>query len=106
MARGETRVAAWRAIHARRPGLLAALPPGLARGAIAATALLCDPVSRAEVAADVTPRLAAIPGGKRTLAHALASIDRCIARRAAAGDIAAALAAAPAPANRPLTPRR
>jgi alanyl aminopeptidase len=104
--RSETRAAAWQAIRPRLPQLLDALPAASARDVITATAWQCDASARAEIAADFTPRIAAILDGKRTLAHALASIDRCIARRAAAGDIAAALAAAPAPASRPLTPRR
>jgi hypothetical protein len=105
LSRGETRTAAWEAIHARLGALLAVLPALQARELIAATAAQCDAAARDEVAADFAPRLAAIRDGKRTLDRALASIDRCIARRAAAGDLAAMLAAAPAPAARPLTPR-
>jgi alanyl aminopeptidase len=99
--RTETRTAAWQALHARLGALLDALPASRARDLIAATSALCDAGARAEVAADFTPRFAAIPDGKRTLARALASIDRCISRRAAAGDIAAALSAAPVPVRRP-----
>src|SRR5262249_29204618 len=93
--RTETRTAAWRAAHARLGALLGALAPGTAGDLLGATAVQCDAAVRAEVVSDFTPRLAAIPGGKRALDHALASIDRCIARRAAAGDLPAALAATP-----------
>jgi alanyl aminopeptidase len=103
--RGETRTAAWQAIHARLPQLLAALPAARARDVAAATSRLCDARARAEVAADFAPVLTT-PDGRRTLKQALARIDHCIARRAAAGDIAAALAAAMPPTGRLSTPRR
>ncbi|HSS01521.1 MAG TPA: M1 family aminopeptidase [Kofleriaceae bacterium] len=104
--RSETRTAAWQAVRARLPQLLGALPAARARDVIAATAWQCNASARAEVAAEFAPRIDSILDGKRALGRALASIDRCIARRAAAGDIAAALASAAAPASRPLTPRR
>jgi cytosol alanyl aminopeptidase len=104
MARGETRVAAWQAVHARLPQLLAALPAARARDIAAETRWQCDARVRAEVAADFAPLLTT-PEGKRTLKQALARIDHCIARRAAAGDIAAALAAAAPATGRLWTPR-
>jgi len=92
--------------------VFAALPAVRRRNLIEAMAALCDATARAEVVADVTPELAAIGDGQRVLDQTLATIDRCIARRAAVGDIAAALAASPvpgaatsAPARRPMTPR-
>jgi alanyl aminopeptidase len=103
--RGDTRTAAWHAIHERVARLVGALAGARARDVIAATGSLCDATARAEVAADFTPRLAAIGDGKRVLGRALAAIDRCIARRAAAGDVANALAARPVPAAGALTPR-
>lgn len=103
--RGATRTAAWRAIHERVARLVAAFTGARVGDVIAATASLCDAAARAEVAADFTPRLAAIGDGKRVLGRALAAIDRCIARRAAAGDVARALAAIPVPAAGSLTPR-
>ena len=85
--------ATWRAIHGRLAAVLAALPAARAGDVIAATASLCDREARAEVVTDFEPRIAAIDDGKRALDRALAVIDRCIARRAAAGDVAHALAA-------------
>jgi len=111
--RGGDRATAWRAIHARLPEVLAALPAAQVRAVIAATAVLCDAPTRAELAAAFTPRLAAIHGGSpalaravdRALGHALATIDRCIARRAATGDIAGALTVA-RPSQRASAPHR
>jgi peptidase M1-like protein len=107
--RGESRTAAWRAMHARIGPLLGALA-AQTREVIAATGALCDPAARAEVAADFTPRIEALVDGKRAAARALeralASIDRCVARRNAAGDIAAALAATSAPTIGGSTPPR
>jgi len=93
--RGETATAAWHAIHDRLGKLLGALPGARVRDVIAATASLCDVTARSEILADFSSRVAAISNGKRTLDHALAAIDRCIAHRPAAGDIANALAATP-----------
>jgi alanyl aminopeptidase len=103
--RTETRYAAWRAIHARLPQLLGALTAARTRDVADATGALCDAQARAEVAADFASLLAS-PDGKRTLQHVLAAIDHCIARRAAAGDIAAAIAASMPPTGRLSTPRR
>jgi alanyl aminopeptidase len=97
LSRGETTTAAWHAIHGRLAKLVDALPVDRVHAVIAATAPLCDVAARAEVVADFTPRIAATSVGKRELDRALATIDRCIARRAAAGDLVRALAAAPAP---------
>jgi len=82
----------WRAIHARFAEVIAALGPSGARDAVAALSALCEPGARGELATDAAPRLESIDDGRRTLAHTLAAIDRCIARRAALGDVAAALA--------------
>ncbi len=103
--RGETAMAAWHAIHDRFAKLSGALTGTEARDVIAATASLCDATARTEVWADFAPRVAEISDGQRRLDHALASIDSCIARRAAAGSIANALAAKPRPADGTLTPR-
>jgi alanyl aminopeptidase len=94
LARSEARSAAWRAIRGRFPAVIEALGRAGARDALAALAALCDPTARAELAAAATPTLAAIDDGRRVLDRTLATIDRCVARRAAAGDLAAALAAA------------
>jgi alanyl aminopeptidase len=93
LARSEARSAAWRAIRDRFPAVIEALGRAGARDALAALAVLCDPTARAELAAAAAPKLAAIDGGRRALDHTLATIDRCVARRRAAGDLAAALAA-------------
>jgi alanyl aminopeptidase len=103
--RGDARTAAWRAIHDRFVRLGGALAGAGARDVVAATAGLCEPPARAEVAADFTARLAATGEDRRALGRALAAIDRCIARRAAAGDVASALAATAVPAAGALTPR-
>jgi hypothetical protein len=103
--RGETATAAYHAIHERLGKLLDALTSARARDVIAATASLCDPTARAEVLADFAARVGATSDGRRALDHALAAIDRCIARRTAAGDIASALAVIPASRTGALTPR-
>ena len=103
--RGETATATWHAIHDRFAAVFGALTGAQARDVMTATASLCEATARAEVWADFTPRVAAMGDGSRTLAHALAAIDRCIARRAAAGSIANALAAGAASGGRALTPR-
>lgn len=94
LARSEARSAAWRAIRDRFPAVVEALGRAGARDALGALAVLCDAAARAELAAVAVPRLAAIDDGRRVLDRTLATIDRCVARRAAAGDLAAALAAA------------
>ena len=94
--RRETTTAAWHAIHGRLAAVFGALPAARARDVIAATSSLCDLAARAEVVADFTPRIDVIDDGARAFDHALAVIDRCIAWRAAAGDVVHALAATPA----------
>lgn len=92
--RAPTRTAAWAAVRPRIAALVRRLGPDDASELVTATAALCEPVRRAEVAAAFAPVLADITDGRRLLDRALAAIDRCIARRAAAGDIATALARA------------
>ena len=92
LVRGDSRTAAWRAIHRQFAGVFTALDGTAARDALAALAGLCDAGARAQLAAAARPLAAVIPDGRRTLDRTLATIDRCVARRAAAGDIAAALA--------------
>jgi cytosol alanyl aminopeptidase len=93
VARGDARSAAWRAIRAQFPAVVEALGSAGAHAALAALAALCDATARAELAAAAAPQLAAIGDGRRVLDRTLATIDRCVARRAGAGDLAAALAA-------------
>jgi hypothetical protein len=99
--RGDSRGAAWRALHARFAQAIGALSDDRLDDVVGAAAALCSARERAELVADVAAPRAALrtrPGVaravERALGHALATIDRCIARRAQAGDLAAALAAA------------
>ena len=89
--RAVTRAAAWHAVRARLPAVLARMSGLDAAMVVEATAGLCDPGSRAEVVASFEPRLGEIAEGRRILARSLASIDHCIAGRARAGDVASAL---------------
>lgn len=92
LARSATRSAAWRAIHHRFAAGFAALPDAVARDLVSAAAELCDATARAELSRDTAPLRAVRSAFGRGLGpaidRALAEIDRCIARRAAAGDLA------------------
>jgi hypothetical protein len=90
LARPAARAAAWRAIRERLPRLLPRLA-GDADELLTAAGSLCHATARAEVAAAFTPVLPSLDDGPRLLDRALAAIDRCLARRAALGDLAAAL---------------
>ena len=83
--RGITRGAAWAAVQARASELFARMSPGQAGDLLDSTASLCDPSARTELVGMFTPHLATILDGKPRLEHVLASIDRCLARRAKAG---------------------
>lgn len=87
--RASTRTAAWTAAHAQLPALLGRLAPIQAKELVGAFGTLCDSAARTALAAELSPE--AITDGRATLDRALAQIDRCSARRAAAGDVAAAL---------------
>ena len=89
--RAATRAAAWTAVRAHLAELLAKLTPSQAGEVVDATATLCDATARAEVVAAFEPAVAKVLDGKPRLEHALLAIDRCIARRAKAGDFSAAL---------------
>jgi len=89
--RATTRAAAWTAVRDHLAELLARMSPAQAGDMLDATATLCTPAARGEVQAAFAPQLVKILDGKPRLDHALLAIDRCIARRAKAGDIAAAL---------------
>ena len=91
LARPETRGAAWRAVRERLPELVPRLAVGGAKDLLEATGSLCDTAARAELARVVEPHLAGLGDGRRLLDRALAKIDACLARRAALGDLAAAL---------------
>ncbi len=90
LSRPAARTAAWRAVRAQLPTLLSSLETDELPLVIDATRSLCDATARAEVAAAFDAKLDA---AMRTssLTPALAAIDRCITRRAALGDLAAAL---------------
>lgn len=89
--RAGTRAAAWTAVRDHLGELLAKLTPAQAGEMLDATAQLCTPAHRDEVRAAFAPHVVKILDGKPRLDHALLAIDRCIGRRAKAGDIAAAL---------------
>jgi hypothetical protein len=93
--------AAWRAIDARLARVLGALRDQDVDELIAATGSLCDAGDRTTVATDLAPHAAASDRRRIALARAAAAIDRCIARRAAAGDLSRAfvLPAAGAPGS-------
>jgi alanyl aminopeptidase len=89
--RASTRAAAWRATSAKLPKIISRMSADEAPAVLATVASLCDSTSRAEVVAALTPRLHDIVDGRAHFDKALAKIDRCIARRAHAGDVAHAL---------------
>jgi hypothetical protein len=91
LARPATRMAAWSAIRDRLPVLMARLSGIEARPLVEGFGGLCDATARTEVAATIEARVADVFEGRATLSLALASIDRCIERRAAIGDVAGAL---------------
>ena len=90
LARPTARTATWKALRDRLPKLVAAVAAIELDDLVAATGSFCDVASRAEVVAAFTDK---VP--KDMLQKPLASIDRCIARRAKVGDLAAALAKTP-----------
>jgi kynureninase len=89
--RSATTTAAWRAVRAKLPAILARLTGVQAGEVIEATSSLCDTTARAEVVATFEPHLADIFDGRRLLDRSLAAIDRCIGLRTRAGKIAATL---------------
>ncbi len=70
---------------------MARLSGSEARPLVAGVGQLCDSQARLEVAAAFEPRVADVFLGRETLTTALAAIDRCVARKGVAGDIASAL---------------
>jgi len=87
LGRPATRTAAWHAIRDHLPQLMSRLSGIEARPLVEGLGSLCDSTARAEVAAAFDPRVADVFRGRETLTTALAAIDRCLARQAAAGDI-------------------
>ena len=81
----ELREAAWAALRDHSAELFARMSPSQAGDMLDATATLCDATARAEVVVMFTPQVIKMLDGKPRLAHVLASIDRCLARRTKAG---------------------
>jgi alanyl aminopeptidase len=68
-----------------RDALFARLPKDSATGSLAGFADVfagCDAATRDEAAAYMQATFAAFPGGDRTVAQAIESMDQCIARKA------------------------
>jgi len=86
-----TRTVAWHALRDHLAEIMARTTGADTTKLVEAVATLCDADSRAEIAAAFEPRIGAIPDGRHAVDRALAEIDRCIARRARAGDISRAL---------------
>jgi alanyl aminopeptidase len=89
--RATTRAAAWRAVRDHVDAIFARLSGSDTARVLRDAASLCDPAIRADLAKTLTPRASGITDGAHTLEVALAELDRCTARRAKAGDIAALL---------------
>jgi alanyl aminopeptidase len=93
LGRSEARSAAWRAIRDRFGAVIAAMTQAMGSAGVdevlGGLAVLCDARARGELAAAG----AQVVVDRRSLERTLATIDRCVVRRAAAGDLAAALAA-------------
>ena len=84
--RPTTRTQTWAALAGRLPKLIASVAVAELEDLVVAAGSLCDAASRAEVAAAFTDK---VPSDQ--VAKPLASIDRCIARRAKLGDLKSAL---------------
>jgi len=92
LSRPATRTAAWTAVHAKIAPLLMRLAPIQSKRLVDAFGELCDPDARAAIAKELPESAAAITDGKATIDRAIAGIERCLARRAKAGDLAGVLA--------------
>jgi alanyl aminopeptidase len=89
--RSSTRAAAWQATSAHLTDVIARLGPD-AFDLLDATASLCDANARAQLAAAFESRVHS-DRERRHVTRTLEAIDRCVARRARSGEVAAALAA-------------
>ncbi len=89
--RPATRAVIWAAVRARLPELLAHVTPPDAADLLDATRSLCDASSRAELVTAFEPHVTRMPEGREHLDRALVVIDACIAARAKAGELGAAL---------------
>jgi alanyl aminopeptidase len=88
--RGATRAAAWRVMRASAAMIRNRLGDADLPLAISAAGGACDTTTRAEVEAAFGP-LATTTIARATLARVVAKLERCVARRARLGDLAAAL---------------
>jgi hypothetical protein len=89
--RGATRPAGWAALRAHLAEVIATTSAREAGDIVDTMGMLCDAKIRAEVATAFAAYTGKIIDGQPRLERALASIDRCVARRAKLGDFAAAL---------------
>ncbi|MFL5353519.1 M1 family metallopeptidase [Archangium sp.] len=80
-----TRDVAFAFVKENYDALAARLPEEGVEGLALSAVSYCDPVHRQEAAAFFTERMARAPGGPRTLAQVLESVDLCIAFKAAQG---------------------
>ncbi len=91
LTRPATRAATWQALHGKLAGLFAAAAKpeiGILEQALAA---MCDRPNRDALAAELERHVVELTDGRVLLDRMFTAIDRCIGRRAAAGDVAAAL---------------
>ncbi len=91
LGRPSTRAAAWAAVHPHLVEILKRLTPLQAKELVSSFGALCDAAARTALATELAASSATITDGRTTIDRTLAEIDRCLARRAAAGDVAAAL---------------
>jgi cytosol alanyl aminopeptidase len=89
--RPAARVAAWRALRSQLDTFVRHASHRVL-DMIDAAGWLCDQAARDEVATAFAPHLAKLAAGRAHLDRTLVGIDRCIARRARVGDLAAAIA--------------
>lgn len=91
LGRPGTRTAAWTALQPHLGEILNRLIPLQAKELVSSFGALCDAAARTVLATELAASAATITDGRATIDRALAEIDRCVARRTAAGDLAAAL---------------
>lgn len=91
-ARPATRAAAWQALHGRLALVLERLEPTERKRLLEGLGGLCERAIRDALAAELAPHAAQIVDGPAALDRVVRQIDRCVARRAAAGDVASGLA--------------
>ncbi|MBL0216044.1 MAG: ERAP1-like C-terminal domain-containing protein [Myxococcales bacterium] len=90
-ARAGTRAAAWQAVHPQLGALFKRLGPPELLTLLQALEGVCDAAIRDTLAAELAPHVTEILDGRVSVDRLLAGIDRCVARRAAAGDLTSGL---------------